>query len=152
MAEIACDRDGIGRSAVRRMDVPLWREAVVLGLGIAAFYVFPDDLALLTNILVTALFVLSLSLVLGQAGIATLGHAAYFGIGAYAAGLVAIHAWSDPLLGLVVAGAVGGVSAALSGLLLLRTQGLTFLMLSVAFLQICHEVANRAAKITGGDD
>ncbi len=134
------------------VQVPLWREAVVLGLGLAAYYTFPDDLAFLTNVLVTALFVLSLSLVLGQAGIATLGHAAYFGIGGYAAGLFAIPTLRDPIAGLLVAGSAGGVAELLSGLVLLRTQGLTFLMLSVAFVQICHEVANRAARITGGDD
>lgn len=135
-----------------RRSAPLWREGVVLTLGGAAYFAFPDDLTFLTNVLITALFVLSLSIVLGQAGIVTLGHAAYFGIGAYAAGLFSLHLWADPLAGFLVGGAVGAMAAALSGPLLLRTRGLTFLMLTVALLEVFHEVANRAATITGGDD
>lgn len=137
---------------VRRPGLPLIPETVIAVLGLGAFFLFPDDLTFLANILVTGLFVLSLSLVLGQAGIATLGHAAYFGVGGYAAGLFAIHMWADPLAGLLVGGVIGGLIAAASGLLLLRTHGLTFLMLTIALLQVFHEVANRAAKITGGDD
>ena len=68
--------------ALFRISVPLLPEACILALGLAGFFLFPSDLAFLTNILITSLFVLSLSLVLGQAGIPTLGHAAYFGSGA----------------------------------------------------------------------
>jgi branched-chain amino acid transport system permease protein len=138
--------------SVSRPSLPLLPEIVIAIVGLGAFFLFPDDLTFLANILVTGLFVLSLSLVLGQAGIATLGHAAYFGVGGYAAGLFAIHLWADPLAGLLVGGVIGGLIAAASGLLLLRTHGLTFLMLTIALLQVFHEVANRAAKITGGDD
>jgi branched-chain amino acid transport system permease protein len=138
--------------AARRPGLPLMPEIVIATFGIGAFFLFPDDLTFLANILVTSLFVLSLSVVLGQAGIATLGHAAYFGVGGYAAGLFAIHLWADPLAGLLIGGVIGGLIAAASGLLLLRTHGLTFLMLTIALLQVFHEIANRAAKITGGDD
>ena len=131
---------------------PLLQELAIAAIGVVVYVYFPDDLAFLTNVLIACLFVLSLSLVLGQAGVATLGHAAYFGAGAYAAGLFAIHVWPDPVGGLLVAGAVGAIVAAATGLLLLRTRGLTFLMLTIALLQVFHEVANRAARVTGGDD
>ena len=75
-------------------------------IPIAAYFVFPADLALLSQIAITALFVLSLDLILGYAGIVSLGHAAFFGIGAYAAGLLAKYGWGDPLLGLAAAGLV----------------------------------------------
>ena len=131
---------------------PMLAELALAAIGIAAFLIFPDDLAFLTTVEITCLFVLSLSLVLGQAGVATLGHAAYFGVGAYAAGLFAIHVWPDPFGGLVVGAVAGAIVAALTGLLLLRTQGLTFLMLTIALLQVFHEGANRVDWLTGGDD
>lgn len=149
MAEARKDAFSLGAAAGR---APLLQELVIAAVGIAAYFCFPDDLAFLVSVEITCLFVLSLSLVLGQAGVATLGHAAYFGVGAYAAGLFAIHVWPDPIGGLFVAGAVGAVVAALTGLLLLRTHGLTFLMLTIALLQVFHEGANRAAWLTGGDD
>ncbi len=132
--------------------LPLVPEIVIACVGVGAFYVFPDDLAFLTQIVITAILVLSLSLVLGQAGIATLGQAAYYGAGGYAAGLFAIHVWPDPLAGLVVGALFGAALAAVTGLLLLRTHGLSFLMLTIALLQILYEVANRARAVTGGDD
>jgi len=76
-----------------------------------AYFVFPKNLALLSQIAITALFCLSLDLILGYAGIVSLGHAAFFGLGAYAAGLMAKYGWGDPLLGLagvaLVAAAAG---------------------------------------------
>ena len=79
-----------------------WRvpELVFWLLPVAAYFVFPEDLSLLSQIVITALFALSLDLILGYAGIVSLGHAAFFGIGAYAAGLLARNGWGDPLLGL----------------------------------------------------
>jgi branched-chain amino acid transport system permease protein len=96
--------------------------------------------------------VLSLSLVLGQAGIPTLGHSASLGAGAYAAGLFAIHISQDPLLGLMIGGLAGGGIALMTGALLLRTAHLTFVMLTIAVAQILYELANQAAWLTGGDN
>ena len=76
-----------------------------MSLPLAAFFAFPGYLVLGSQILVTALFALSLDLLLGYAGIVSLGHAAFFGVGAYTAGLLAVHGWSEPLSGLVAAGA-----------------------------------------------
>ncbi|MDR6858712.1 branched-chain amino acid ABC transporter permease [Variovorax guangxiensis] len=132
---------------------PAWRAPLVfLLLGLAACAAMPDQLGLMTRIFITALLVLSLDLVVGVAGLATLGHAALFGIGAYAAGIFALHAHPDPLVGLAVGIAAGAGLAALSGAFLLRYQGFTFLMLTIAVSQILLSLAQKARGWTGGDD
>lgn len=120
--------------------------------GLAAFWLFPNDLGLLTRILAAALFVMSLDMVLGYCGIATLGHAAMFGTGAYAAGIVAVNWISDPLALLAVGGVAGGLIALATGALILHARGLTLLMLTIAVAQIVQEVANKARDWTGGSD
>jgi branched-chain amino acid transport system permease protein len=121
-------------------------------LGLVWFWMLPDQLGLLTRLAFTALLVLSLDLVVGVAGLATLGHAAIFGVGAYAAGIFALRVSTDPLLGLGVGLLAGGSIACLSGLFLLRYQGSTFLMLTVAVAQIIQNLANKFRDWTGGDD
>lgn len=114
--------------------------------------IFPNQLNFLMLMATMAIFVLSLDLVVGYAGIATLGHAAFFGTGAYAAGIYAIHVSSEPLSGLAVGAAAAGVVALLSGLIVLRAHGLTLLMMTVAVAQVLLEIANKARWLTGGDD
>ena len=131
---------------------PLAAEACLVAAVVAAFLLFPDNLGLLTRILVTMVLVLSIDLVLGYAGIVTLGQSALFGAGAYAAGLFALHVDADPLAGLA-AGALGGAALAFaSGLLVLRRTGLTLLILTIAVAQIAQEIANQARSVTGGAD
>ena len=125
---------------------------VPLLAGLAAFAVFQDDLAFVTQVIVMCLFALSLSLVLGQAGIASMGHAAMFGIGAYAAGNFALHLSQDPLLGLIAGGLAGAVAALIAGLVILRVTGFTLAMLSIGVAQVIVEVANKATWATKGDD
>ncbi len=149
-AELVSTARTRSRTTVGR--VPFLAEAVMLACAVAAFYVFPYDLALITRFLVMILFVLSLDLVLGYAGIATLGHAALYGTGAYAAGLFAVHVSGDPLVGLAVGAIAGALLAFVSGLLLMRAHGLTLLMLSIAVTLICQEIANKARDLTGGAD
>jgi branched-chain amino acid transport system permease protein len=98
------------------------------------------------------LFALSLDLILGYAGIVTLGHAAFFGVGAYAAGLLAVHGWGEPLSGLVVAGIVGALLGLVSGAIILRTRGLSLLMLTLVIAAMLQEAANKAGAVTGGTD
>ena len=74
-----------------------------------------------TEVLITILFALSLDLALGYAGIVTLGHAAFFGAGAYTVGMLAARIWTEPISGLVIAAAVAGAVGFVSGLVLLRT-------------------------------
>lgn len=132
---------------------PPWRAPLaVLLLGLAAWALLPDQLGLLTRLCIAALFVLSLDLVVGVAGLATLGHAALFGAGAYAAGIFALRVAAEPLLGLVVGIAAGAAVAALSGAFLLRYRGFTFLMLTIAVAQILASLAHKARGWTGGDD
>jgi branched-chain amino acid transport system permease protein len=132
---------------------PAWRAPLLLlAVGGAACVLMPDQLGLLTRIFITALFVLSLDLVVGVAGLATLGHAALFGTGAYAAGIFALHVMPDPLVGLAVGVGAGALLACVSGAFLLRYQGFTFLMLTVAVSQILLNLAQKARDWTGGDD
>jgi len=127
-------------------------ELAVVAAGLAAALLFPDDLGFITRINILGIFTLSLALVIGQAGIGTLGQAAMFGAGSYSAALWALHVSAEPLSGLLIGALAGAGVAAASGLLLLRTRGLTLIMLSVAFAQVLLEIANKAASVTGGDD
>jgi branched-chain amino acid transport system permease protein len=118
-----------------------------------AFYFFAGGyLSLGTQVMIWVLFTLSLDLVLGYAGIVTLGHAAFFGFGAYAAGIFCVRVTGDPLLGMVVATLLTGVIGFLTGILVLHTTGVTFLMLSLAILSMLAEFANKANSLTGGDN
>ena len=120
--------------------------------AVAVNWLAPDYLGLATSVLTMGLFALSLDLALGHGGIVTLGHGAFYGIGAYAAGIFAIHAWSDPLAGLVAATALAGVIGTVSGLVILHTSGLTLMMLTLAVASMVAEFANSARDLTGGDD
>jgi len=130
----------------------LW-EPIPWILAIALYFTFPKHLGFGTELLVTILFALSLDLVLGYAGIVTLGHAAFFGAGAYAVGMLAKHGvWNEPITGLVVATVVAAAIGLASGLVLLRTRGLTLLMLTLSTMALLEEVANLAHEYTGGFD
>lgn len=130
--------------------------AGIAAIAVAAaggYFLFPDNLALLTRIIAIALLVLSLDLVTGYCGVATLGHAALFGSGAYAAGILSAHyGINDPLL-MTLAGILGGALAGLvCGIVILRAHGLPQLVLSIALINLFHEFANKASSWTGGSD
>lgn len=130
-----------------------WWELLPWIAAVAAFFAFPTYLAFGTQLLVTILFALSLDLVLGYAGIVTLGHAAFFGAGAYTVGMLASHlGWTEPLSGLLAAAAVAGLIGLVSGLVLLRTHGLTLLMLTLCTMALLEQAANMGADWTGGFD
>ncbi len=139
-------------SQAPRMPPPWRMPLIVLALGLVAWWALPEQLGLLTRIAITALFVLSLDLVVGIAGLATLGQAALFGAGAYAAGIFALRLNPDPLIGLAVGTGAGALLALASGAFLLRYHGFTFLMLTVAVAQIAASLAQKARDWTGGDD
>ena len=117
-----------------------------------AYFAFPEYLALGGQILIMVLFALSLDLVLGYAGIVTLGHAAFFGTGAYTAGILAANGWGEPISGLFAAAAVAALIGFVSGCIVLRTTGLTLLMQTLVVATLLYEAANKASWITGGDD
>jgi len=137
----------IGRHRLRWWEVLPW-------LAAGAFYfVFRDYLGFGTSLMITILFALSLDLALGYAGIVTLGHAAFFGAGAYTIGLLAFHnIWTEPITSLMLAALAAAVVGFVSGLVLLRTQGLTLLMLTLCTMALLQESANMAHDYTGGFD
>src|SRR5436190_21524072 len=86
-----------------------WWEALPWILALAFYFAFPTYLGFGTDLLVTILFAISLDLALGYAGIVTLGHAAFFGAGAYAVGMLAYHGiWNEPITSLIIGGVVAG--------------------------------------------
>ena len=129
-----------------------WPEIVFWLAVVAAIVVAPSRAALINEILIAGLFALSLDLILGLTGIVSLGHAAFFGLGAYAAAILASKGFADPTLDLIA----GSIVAALLGLatapLLLRGADLTRLMVTMGIALILGELANRNAWITGGAD
>lgn len=130
-----------------------WPEALPWIAAVAAFFLFPDYMALGTQILIAILFALSLDLILGYAGIITLGHAAYFGVGAYATGMLSAHlGWGEPISAMLFGGLIAALFGFLSGLILLRYHGLTLLMLTLATAILLLEAANAAEYWTGGFD
>jgi branched-chain amino acid transport system permease protein len=127
-------------------------EIVFWLLPIAAYFAFPGYLVLISQIMIVGLFAVSLDLILGYAGIVSLGHAAFFGLGAYTAGLLAVHGWGEPLSGLLAAAVVAGVAGLLTSFLVVRGQDLTRLMVTLGIGLMLFEAANKASSITGGVD
>jgi branched-chain amino acid transport system permease protein len=142
--------DPVGIFARRHRYHPL--EAAPWLVAVAAYFAFPSYLPLGAQILATILFALSADLVLGYAGIVTLGQAAFFGAGAYTTGLLAAHGWGEPITGLLAGAAAAALIGLLSGIVILRTTGLTLLMLTLVVASLLYEAINKASWLTGGDD
>jgi len=133
------------------------RAGVAIAVGVVLLALSPlalssYQLGLLTKMLIFALFAMSLNLILGYAGLPSLGHAAYFGVGAYTVGLLAVKVrdnfWLDFGAGLVAA----AVTSALFGLLALRARGAYLLMITLALAQVLWGIAFGWRWLTGGDD
>ena len=116
------------------------------------FVLFPNYLSLASQIAITALFALSLDLILGYAGVVSLGHAAFFGIGAYGAGLFSKFVWGEPFSGLLVAGLLAGLFGYATSFIVSRFRHLTLIMITLGLGLLAHEVANSAHWLTGGSD
>ncbi|HZE59402.1 MAG TPA: branched-chain amino acid ABC transporter permease [Burkholderiales bacterium] len=116
------------------------------------FLVTPNYLSLASQIAITALFALSLDLILGYAGIVSLGHAAFFGAGAYTAGLIAKHYWTEPISALFIAGATAGLVGYALSHIVVRFRHLALIMLTLGFGLLLAEAANSASALTGGAD
>jgi branched-chain amino acid transport system permease protein len=128
-------------------------EALPWLIAIAVYFIFPDRLTFASQVVVMILFALSLDLILGYAGIVTLGHAAFFGIGAYTVGLGAARwGWTEPISGLFAAGLVAAFAGFVSGWFLLRYRGLTLLMLTLATAILLQETGNLRSDFSGGYD
>jgi branched-chain amino acid transport system permease protein len=118
----------------------------------ATLFLLPGRHLILNEIAILGLFAVSLDLILGYAGIVSLGHAAFFGLGAYTAGLLAKHGWGDPLLGLAAAALAAALLGFATSFLVLRGADLTRLMVTLGVALVLGEIANQAAWLTGGAD
>jgi branched-chain amino acid transport system permease protein len=130
-----------------------WQETVFWLLVVASYFLFSDRYLILTEIAWLALFALSLDLILGYAGIVSLGHAAFFGVGAYGVGLLAKHGIiEEPVLALVAAGLMATVLGFVTSFLVIRGTDLSRLMVTLGIALLLRELANRFSDITGGFD
>ena len=130
-----------------------WQEALPWLIAIACFFLFPGRMTFGSQVLIGVMFALSLDLILGYSGIVTLGHAAFFGIGAYTVGLAcARFGWTEPVSGLIAAAVMAGLIGFFSGWFLLRYRGLTLLMLTLATAIMVQETGNLRSDISGGYD
>jgi branched-chain amino acid transport system permease protein len=124
----------------------------VLALAAAPFFLAPYATTTLTRMLVFALLAASLDLLVGYTGLPSLGHAAYFGVGAYAAGWVAVHGTPAAPLPLLAAVVAGALAAAVAGWVAIRTSGVYFLMLTLALAEVIQQVAESWEAVTGGSN
>jgi len=129
-----------------------WPEIVFWLVAFGALLMPAGKFLILNEIAILALFALSLDLILGYAGIVSLGHAAFFGAGAYTAGLLAKHITGDPLAGLALAIAVAALLGLMTSVLVLRGSDLTRLMVTLGVALVLGEVANALPHISGGAD
>jgi branched-chain amino acid transport system permease protein len=116
------------------------------------FVLTPSYLVLASQIAITGLFALSLDLILGYAGIVSLGHAAYFGFGSYTAGLAAKWGWGEPLTGLAMAAVAAGLLGYVTSIVIARFRHLALIMITLGFGLLLAEAANSASWLTGGAD
>ena len=139
-----------------KRSIPFGQEAAgalsIIVLGAIGYFLYPDDLAFLTRLIGIAFLVLSLDLVTGYCGVATLGHAAQFGVGAYAAGIACVRGITDPIALLAIGVFAGTVMGLISGALITRFRGLPQLVLSIAVGQLVAALANKLSWLTGGSD
>ncbi len=142
-------RAGTVRDAFSRHPLS-WIDALPWVAAVALYFAFPGYLALGTQVMIQATFALALDLALGFGGVASLGHAAFFGVGAYSAALYALHVSSEPISGLAVAAVAGGLAALLVGPVILRTRGITLVMLTLAVATLLQNLANSFDAVTGG--
>ncbi|MEJ1171124.1 branched-chain amino acid ABC transporter permease [Variovorax sp. CCNWLW235] len=131
-----------------------WRplEFVVWAVAFALPFVMPSHSLLVNEIAIVALFAMSLDLILGYTGIVSLGHAAFFGFGAYAAALFAKLVMPDPTVGLVVATVLSAMLGLVASVTILRGSDLTRLMVTLGTALLLLELANKLDWLTGGAD
>jgi len=147
----AAEAARVARHLLRRRR---WRplEVAVWAATLALILLVPSRALLINEILILGLFAMSLDLALGYAGLVSLGHAAFLGLGAYAAGIMASRGFADPTFGLLIASLVAGLAGLLTAPLVLRGTDLTRLMVTLGVSLMLGELANRNAWLTGGAD
>lgn len=129
-----------------------WGEILFWFATLLPFVLAPSYLVLASQIAITALFALSLDLILGFCGIVSLGHAAYFGLGSYTAGLLSKWGWGEPLSGLLIAALAAGLFGYLTSFIVARFRHLALIMITLGLGLLLQEAANSASWLTGGSD
>jgi branched-chain amino acid transport system permease protein len=129
-----------------------WGEIAFWLATLLPFILTPSYLVLASQIAITGLFALSLDLILGYSGIVSLGHAAYFGVGAYTAGLLSQAGWGEPLTGLAAAAVAAGVFGYATSFIVARFRHLALIMITLGIGLVMQEAANSANWLTGGSD
>ncbi len=124
----------------------------VVALAAAPFFLAPYATTTLTRMLIFALFAASLDLLVGIGGMPSLGHAAYFGVGAYTAGWIAEHATATAPVALIAAVGAGGLMAVGLGWVAVRSTGVFFLMLTLALAEVVQQLAESWEPVTGGSN
>jgi len=129
-----------------------WGEIIFWLAALACAFIFPSRYLIMTDIVRLGLFAMSLDLILGYAGVVSLGHAAFFGIGAYTAGIFSKYVWGDVFSGLIVAGLLAALVGWASSFIVARFRHLTLIMITLGLGLLLAEAANRAHWLTGGSD
>jgi branched-chain amino acid transport system permease protein len=134
------------RARWKPLEIVFWLAAL------ASIFLLPSKHLILTEIAILGLFALSLDLILGYAGIVSLGHAAFFGFGAYAAGILAKYGIiKEPVLAMLASGVLAAALGFVTSFLVLRGSDLTRLMVTLGVALVLREIANQL-DITGGAD
>src|SRR5713226_3958177 len=144
--ETAVTRYLRARARWRPLEIVFWLAAL------ASIFLLPSRHLILTETAILGLFALSLDLILGYAGIISLGHAAFFGVGAYSAGLLAKYEIiNEPTVALLVSALAAAALGFVTSFLVLRGSDLTRLMVTLGVSLVLREIANQL-DITGGAD
>src|SRR5262249_45117755 len=126
---------------------------IAFWLAMAGAYFIPGmNIILLGQIFIWGLFAMSLDILLGYRGIPSLGHAGFFGIGAYAAGFLGKYGWTEPITGLLISMLIAGVVGLVTGRFVQRVHGVALLMVTLSLNLILYDAVHRATDLTGGDD
>jgi len=126
--------------------------AALAALAIVPWVLARHQLSLLTDLMIAGLFAMSLDLIMGYTGMVSFGHAAYFGLGAYASALILLHFAQPVPVALLAGAALAGAVAVPVGWLSTRATGIYFAMLTLAFAQFLYTVAYKWRDLTGGSD
>ena len=129
-----------------------WEEIAFWLLAVASIFAFQTHLVLIAQVLITGLFALSFDLLVGYTGIPSLGQAAFFGLGAYTAGILARAGWGEPISGLLAAAVVAGLFGLLLSVVVSRLTGIALIMITLGVGLLLYEAAHSARALTGGDD
>lgn len=129
-----------------------WLEIAYWVAIVISIFAFPTHEMLIAQVMIAGLFAVSFDLLVGYAGIPSLGHAAFFGIGAYTAGIIAHNGWTEPLTGLLAGTLAAGLVGFIFSVFVSRLYGIALLMITFGLGLLIYEGAHSAEAITGGDD